>query len=61
MSSTQQFLVIGGLVLLSLLALNFYRASDIQYNMKYENEATITATSIANQLLRKLARKHLMK
>ena len=54
MSSTQQFLVIGGLVLLSLLALNFYRASDIQYNMKYENEAVITATSIAQSLFEEM-------
>lgn len=57
MSSTQQFLVIGGLVLLSLLALNFYRASDIQYNMKYENEATITATSIAQSTFEEISTK----
>jgi hypothetical protein len=57
MSSTQQFLVIGGLVLLSILALNFYRASDIQYNMKYENEAIITATSIAQSTLEEISTK----
>ena len=54
MTSTQQFLVIGGMVLLSLLALNFYRASDIQYDMKYENEATITATSIAQSIFEEM-------
>jgi hypothetical protein len=54
MTSTQQFLVIGGLFLLSLLALNFYRASDVQYNMKYENEAVITATSLAQSMFEEM-------
>jgi len=57
MSSTQQFLVIGGMVLLSLLALNFYRASDIQYNMKYENESIITATSMAQSIFEEMSTK----
>lgn len=57
MSSTQQFLVIGGLVLLSLLALNFYRASDIQYDMKYENESIVTATSIAQSIFEEISTK----
>ena len=54
MSSIQQFLVIGGLFLLSLLALNFYRASSIQYDMRYGNEAVVTATSIAQSLIEEM-------
>ncbi len=54
MSSTQQFLVIGGMMLLSLLALNFYRATSVQSDMKYENEAIITATSIAQSIIEEM-------
>jgi len=57
MSTSQQFLVIAGLILLSILALNFFRASDLQYDMKYENEAIITATSLAQSIIEEMTTK----
>jgi len=57
MTTTQQFLVLGGLILLSILALNFFRASELQYDLKYENEAIITATSLAQSVIEEIGTK----
>jgi len=57
MSSMQMFLVIGGLVLLSFLMINFYSTSDIQYNVINHNEAVITASGIGQSLIEEIAGK----
>jgi hypothetical protein len=54
MSTSQQLLILGGLLVLSLLALNFFRASNIQYDMKFDNEAIITATSLGQSIIEEM-------
>lgn len=57
MGSMQMFLVIGGLVLISILIINFYSISGEQYKTKISNEAVITATGIVQSLIEEMARK----
>ena len=57
MSSVQMFLVIGGLVLISILTINYYSISGVQQNTKISNEAAITGIGIGQSLLEEMARK----
>jgi hypothetical protein len=51
------FLVIGGLILISILMINFFSVSGVQYNTKAGNEAIITAVGIGQSLIELMARK----
>lgn len=51
MGSSQLILVLGGIVLLSILSMNYYNANRTKQNADYYNQALITGTGIAQSLL----------
>ena len=57
MGSIQQFLVIGGIMLLSYLSLTFYRSSGTQTSTMIENETIITATSVGQSIIDEISMK----
>jgi ABC-type antimicrobial peptide transport system permease subunit len=57
MGSIQQFLVIGGIMLLSYLSLTFYRSSGNQTSTMIENETIITATSVGQSIIDEISMK----
>jgi hypothetical protein len=50
MSSLQTFLVIGGLAMVAVLGMNFFRSSSYQVDNKLRNEASITATAFGRSV-----------
>lgn len=53
----QQYLSIGALVLLSIIALAFYRASTNQTTISYANESMLEATAIGQSILEEIKAK----
>jgi hypothetical protein len=57
MSHIQTFLVIGGMVLLSVLVMNFYQITSVQIDTRSYNEAIITGTAIGQSLFEEISTK----
>ena len=55
----QQFLVIGGILILSYLSLTFFRSNSTQTDSNYNNEVIIMGTGIGQSMLEEILTKDL--